>query len=71
MWALTFTPATSTNGCWRQRITASGFLRSLNPFDRDAYLNTIAETDFAALDTTQSAHALLRIRSEFVRRGMG
>ncbi len=44
---------------------------SLNPFDRDGYLNTIAETDFAALDTTQSAHALLRIRSEFVRRGMG
>jgi hypothetical protein len=44
---------------------------SLNPFDRDAYLNAIAETDFAALDTTQSAHALLRIRSEFVRRGMG
>ncbi|MGX9791811.1 hypothetical protein [Mycobacterium sp. MMS18-G62] len=44
---------------------------SLNPFDRDAYLNTIAATDFDALDTTQSAHALLRIRSEFVRRGMG
>lgn len=44
---------------------------SLNPFDRDAYLNAIAETDFAALDVTQSAHALLRIRSEFVRRGMG
>ena len=48
-----------------------GQAASLNPFDRDAYLNAIAETDFAALDTTQSAHALLRIRSEFVRRGMG
>ena len=44
---------------------------SLNPFDRDGYLAVVAKTDFAALDTTQSAHALLRIRNEFVRRGMG
>ena len=41
-----------------------------NPFDRDEYLRTILETNFDALDATQSAHALLRIRDEFVRRGM-
>jgi hypothetical protein len=41
-----------------------------NPFDRDEYLKAIRETDFDALDATQSAHALLRIRGEFVRRGM-
>jgi hypothetical protein len=44
---------------------------SLNPFDRDSYLGAIAKTDFKALDVTQSAHALLRIRNAFVQRGMG
>jgi hypothetical protein len=41
-----------------------------NPFERDEYLKAIRDTDFGALDATQSAHALLRIRGEFLRRGM-
>ena len=41
-----------------------------NSFDRDEYLNTIQSTDFDALDATQSAQALLRIRRQLLRRGM-
>jgi len=41
------------------------------PFDSSRYATLLQNIDFNALDATQSIKALLRIREELIRKGLG
>ena len=44
---------------------------ALKPFDNEKYVSLLQSIDFASMDATQSVKALLRLREELLKEGLG